>query len=104
MLYRVLRQMCGIKYAYLMKNCDGFHLLHDDVCYPIRGPDWDKAFDEKIGDKLLQAMEPSTVVHFWNKLSKNEMLSCDSKAVSSEVECKQSVQLYNNFSFSFILN
>lgn len=82
MLQRVLSKICGTDDVHEMNLCDDFHVLPDRWCYPVKGVDWMDLFDEKISDKIMNSVEFSVVVHFWNKLSQKEMLKCDSKAVS----------------------
>lgn len=81
MLQRVLSKVCGTNDVNLMSECEGFHVLPDRFCYPIKGVRWMDLFDEKISKKILKKVEFSVVVHFWNKLSQKEILKCDSKAV-----------------------
>lgn len=82
MLQRVLTKICGTDDVHLMNVCDGFHVLPERFCYPVKGVDWMDLFDEKISKKVMNSIEFSVVVHFWNKLSQKELLKCDSKAVS----------------------
>lgn len=82
MLERVMSELCGTKVVREMRDCDGFNLLPDEFCYPIKGVDWIELFDEgSISTRVMNKVEYSYAVHFWNKLSQKELLKCDSKAV-----------------------
>jgi lactosylceramide 4-alpha-galactosyltransferase len=85
MLQRVLSKICGTDKVREMSLCDGFHVLPDRFCYPVKGVEWMDLFDEKISKKIMNKVEFSVVVHFWNKLSQKEMLKCDSNAVSAKL-------------------
>lgn len=81
---RVMSKICGTSVVREMRNCDGFNLLPDEFCYPIKGVNWMELFDESSSNskRVMDKVEYSYVVHFWNKLSQKELLKCDSKAVS----------------------
>lgn len=82
MFQRVLSKLCGTENVKKMHKCEGFNILPDEFCYPIKGVDWMDLFDENSTKKVMNKIEYSFVVHFWNKLSQKKLLACDSKAVS----------------------
>lgn len=83
LITRVLRESCGTNSTAQMiekGDCEGFHVLPNKFCYPITGLDWEKFFGEQFSKQTLHAVKGSTVVHFWNNLSKKTPLKVDSKA------------------------
>lgn len=83
LITRVLRKSCGTnKTAEMIEkgDCEGFHVLPNNFCYPITGLLWEKFFKEEFREKALKAVKNSVVVHFWNNLSKKTPLRVDSKA------------------------
>ncbi|KAL7047420.1 hypothetical protein ACKWTF_002895 [Chironomus riparius] len=88
MLSRVLNDLCQTSNVNKMKNCNGFHVLDDDVCYPISGQKWNKLFEEQHAIEVLQSVEQSYFVHFWNKLSQNEKIACNSGAAYAQLARK----------------
>lgn len=82
MFERVLSKICGTENVREMNYCDGFSILPDVLCYPVKGVKWMELFTESSSENMMKKFEESFVVHFWNKLSQKEKLKCDSKAVS----------------------
>jgi len=80
MLSRVLQDLCQTSNVNKMHNCNGFHVLDENICYPISGIEWKKLFTEQHAGEVLQSIEQSYFVHFWNKLSQNERIACNSSA------------------------
>lgn len=100
MLQRVLKDICKTDSFHDMHNCNGFNLMDPTLCYPIKGQTWEKLFDEKNGNKVAANTRGSIVVHFWNKLSHNEKLLCNSKSAYLRLAreyCPKSVKLCKGF-------
>lgn len=93
MFQRVLSKICGTDNVHEMKICDGFHILPDKFCYPVTGVKWMDLFSKKTSKKVMNKVEFSFVVHFWNKLSQKKMLKCDSTAVSVKLYIFEKLQL-----------
>lgn len=85
MLSRVLMNLCQTSNVNKMKNCNGFHVLKEDVCYPISGQKWNKLFNEQHASEALQSVQNSHFVHFWNKLSQNEKIPCNSNSAYAQL-------------------
>jgi lactosylceramide 4-alpha-galactosyltransferase len=77
---RVLKKLCNTKIISGMKECQGFHVLPKEKCYPIEWRHWEKLMNENDADSVMEKVNDSIVVHFWNKFSKNIKLRNNSKA------------------------
>ncbi|KAG5674234.1 hypothetical protein PVAND_004214 [Polypedilum vanderplanki] len=88
MLQRVLSKLCKTSDVNEMHNCNGFHVLEDSLCYPVKGTKWELLFDEKIGNEIVELTKNSLVVHFWNKLSHMQKLKCESNAAYTQLARK----------------
>ncbi|XP_070509463.1 lactosylceramide 4-alpha-galactosyltransferase-like [Chironomus tepperi] len=88
MLTRVLTDLCQTSNVNEMINCNGFHVLNEDICYPINGLEWNQLFNEQHASKVLQSVEHSYFVHFWNKLSQHEKIACNSSAAYAQLARK----------------
>lgn len=83
LITRVAKLLCRIddmQRIIEMKSCQGFYSLDRPFCYEISFPEWTKLMDEKFTEEVLQRVENSIVVHFWNYVSKNTRLKTDSNA------------------------
>lgn len=78
----VIMSLCGMKNLTELvgKSCEGFHLLPKKDCYEISYSEWNKFFESKYSDSVMQRTEHSLVIHFWNYLSKNQKLKKDSSS------------------------
>ena len=77
LITRVLRDVCKTNQTsemVKMKNCGGFRVVHYSLCYPINGSSWHKLFNETFVEEAMEKINKcnSTVVHFWNNLSKRQ--------------------------------
>lgn len=88
---RVLTQLCHTKNTLEMVkigNCQGFHVLPRQYCYPVPGVSWEKFFDESQTKDVMTQVKNSLVVHFWNNLSKKTHLRADSSAAYTQLARK----------------
>ena len=83
LITRVLQDLCATNETLKMvekQNCQGFHVLPRNNCYPITGLSWEKLFNETFAEKAMEVSKDSMVVHFWNNLSKHFELKVNSTA------------------------
>jgi lactosylceramide 4-alpha-galactosyltransferase len=83
MITRVSKKLCQTEDFQKMidqKDCDGFHVLPQELCYAIPYFDWEKLVEEKFAEQTMKAVENSFTVHFWNKFSKSFKLQKNSTA------------------------
>ena len=76
LITRVLHEVCKTNQTsemVKMKSCNGFRVVHYASCYPINGSSWHKLFNESFTEEAMNKIAKfnSTVVHFWNNLSKH---------------------------------
>lgn len=62
------------------EDCDGFHILKAETCFPIPWQDWNALMSEDDSGTTMQKISQSTVVHFWNKFTKEIQLDVTSNA------------------------
>lgn len=53
----------------------GFTLLPKEDCYQIDWHEWKKFFQEKSANEVQERSENSHLIHIWNKLSHDEIIS-----------------------------
>ena len=83
LITRNLGKLCGTNDTsemILKGECQGFHVLHSNVCYPEPWDAWQRLFNETVADEVLKKSRKSMTVHFWNNLSSSKMLKKNSKA------------------------
>lgn len=88
LITRVLHNLCKTNETQQMiemGDCEGFHVLPNNLCYPILGLGWEKLFKESEAEKCQKAAADSIVVHFWNNLSKKTSLKADSNAFYTQL-------------------
>lgn len=79
----VLKGLCktnNITIMETMHDCEGFHVLRREYCYPINYVNWRKLMREDDVENSMKKVRDSMVVHFWNKMSHTETINVDSKA------------------------
>jgi lactosylceramide 4-alpha-galactosyltransferase len=81
-LTKILHEMCNSTEPSEMtrENCDGFMVLPSSNCFEINYPEWEKFFFENKTKEVLRRTENSTIVHFWNYMSANEVLKTKSES------------------------
>lgn len=52
-------------------SCQDFHFLSWHDCYEIYYPEWEKFFKPEYADEVMMRTKNSSIVHFWNFLSRN---------------------------------
>lgn len=76
---RVLQSICETKNISLMynspKRCLGFKVYNNESFYAISFEDWFNFFDPKLVQSTLNRLNNSYIAHFWNNLSKGEIIS-----------------------------
>ena len=80
LITRVLQRVCGttsVEKMIAMKECEGFHVMKYQMCYPVHGLQFARFFNESESEKVMKLVENSVVVHFWNNLSKKTILGVD---------------------------
>lgn len=83
LLTSVLRKLCQVIDLTKMtdlKDCQGFHVLKREFCYPIIADEWKLLWDENKVEDVMDQVKNSLVVHFWNSRSKHKKLKKSSKA------------------------
>lgn len=78
----VLEGLCKVNVTMMVqkKECEGFHVHPQKVCYPIPFQSWQHFMDEKFANDVMEKTRDSMVVHFWNKLSHVKKIKMDSNA------------------------
>lgn len=78
----VLEGLCKVNVSMMAekKECQGFHVHPEEVCYPIPYQSWELLMDEIYADEVMNKTRDSIVVHFWNNLSHGKKIEVDSKA------------------------
>lgn len=77
---RVLKKICQGRYAADMvapNSCKNFHVLPEEMCYAIQGPDYMKFFEEKYLNETMKRLQNSIIAHVWNKFSAKTPLSIE---------------------------
>lgn len=98
--HRVLENLCDTSDVNKMHNCNGFHILDDNICYPVAGTEWEKLFDEEFANDVIELIKTSYAVHFWNKLSQAKKLKCNSVAAYTQLArkyCPNTFQLCTEY-------
>jgi lactosylceramide 4-alpha-galactosyltransferase len=85
LITRVLHEVCqtnSTSEMVKMKECGGFHVLQNTLCYPISGNSWLKLLNESFAEESMKRItdSDSIVVHFWNNLSKHTELPVTSNS------------------------
>lgn len=73
MLTRVLRRLCDTNSTTEMfskGNCEGFHVLRQEICYPVGGMQCYELFTDSMANETMTKVENSLAVHFWNAATK----------------------------------
>jgi lactosylceramide 4-alpha-galactosyltransferase len=99
-LQRVLSKICKTENVNEMIECDNFHILQQELCYPIAGVRWEDLFKETKGNIVMKRVAGSLVVHFWNKLSSGMRIKCDSDSAYMRLAkefCPKTVALCKDF-------
>lgn len=60
-------------------DCFEFHVLSEMFFYPIHYSDWIRYFDVAKTTDVLKLVKQSVAIHFWNKLSKKQLIVKNSK-------------------------
>lgn len=79
----VLAQLCktdNITQMVELENCEGFHVLKSDYCYPIPYNSWEYLMNEEYVDFVMDSINNSLVVHFWNYMSADTKINKNSNA------------------------
>lgn len=81
-LTKVVKEFCKIGGFPNNKtvNCEGFHVMNIESCYPIKWNLWSLLMTENRAVKVMKTVSSSLVVHFWNKFSKAKTINISSKA------------------------
>jgi hypothetical protein len=73
---RVLTRMCQTNETLKMVekfNCDGFHILPRETCYPIWPAHHARIFNESFTAELMDGVKHAITVHMWNGLTKKQI-------------------------------
>lgn len=62
------------------EDCKGFTVYPQFMFYPIPYQFWNKYFDEKSLNEVLNITKDSYILHIWNKLSSTRRLPLTSNA------------------------
>lgn len=80
---RVVKSLCNVKllsHITSTTNCQGFHILKTDECYPIPYDNWADFMTENNTNFVMNKVKNSIVVHFWNKFTKDTIIKLNSEA------------------------
>jgi lactosylceramide 4-alpha-galactosyltransferase len=83
LITRVVKSLCSIKNLTEITSstdCQGFHVLKAEQCYPIPYENWEYFMNEKHVNYVMNKVKNSIVVHFWNKFTKSIEIKLYSKA------------------------
>lgn len=100
MIERVLKKLCNVVDINKLDICEGLSLLDQNICYPVGGLEWEKNFKEETSDVVFDQIRGSYMIHFWNKLSKEIKLDCNSKSaytLLAKKYCPKSFELCKKY-------
>lgn len=83
LITRVVKDICGtndVQNVIDKNSCQGFFTLDSPFCYEISYSEWNKLMEENFTEEVLQRVEQSITVHFWNHVTRDVKLSPSSKA------------------------
>lgn len=83
LLTRVAKNLCktnSMDEIIKKKTCNGFNYFNSSSCYEIKYNEWSKLMEAKYSDEVMQRVNDSIVVHFWNHVTKTVQLSVSSPA------------------------
>lgn len=93
---RVVKTLCNVKSITEitpMQDCHGFHVLKQNLCYPIEYEKWEDLLTTKNVHSVMKKVEKSLVVHFWNKFSKNKRVDVKSEVPYAQLARKSCPKL-----------
>lgn len=61
-------------------DCDGFHIMKKEVCYPIPSDQWKDLMTEEAVEETMKKVNDSITVHFNHHVSKDFKININSKA------------------------
>lgn len=78
---RSLQNICNVTRLSDMNPdiCWTFNALPEEVFYPIPYSRWERCFDANFTSEVLQKTNKSVAVHFWNRLSSQQIILKDFK-------------------------
>ena len=79
----VLKNLCEVENVTEMtskNDCKGFHVLENNLCYSIPYYMWESLMTDENTEEIMELIEDSIVVHFWNNLSHGKLMSVTSNA------------------------
>lgn len=76
------------------EQCLGFKVYPPSAFYAIPWPKWYMFFDEDKLNKTMEMIKDSTVIHVWNKHSKQRKLKVGTKAAYGVVAQKNCPKVY----------
>lgn len=93
---RVVKNICNVKINTEItstRHCQGFHVLEQNLCYPIEYEKWEDLLTVKNSYSVMKKVEKSLVVHFWNKFSKNKKVDVRSNVPYAQLARKSCPKL-----------
>jgi lactosylceramide 4-alpha-galactosyltransferase len=83
MMTRVLQKLCNTTQTVQMvskRNCESFHVLPRKACYAVGWKENYRLMKDSEATESMKVIKDSTFVHFWNKMTKNQILLKSQKA------------------------
>ncbi len=85
---QTMKKFCGLQSTTFNnvtpEQCHGFKILPVDKCLSITYHEFRKFYDKNDLEEVMQRLEPTHFVHFWNKMGNNKQ-SIQSKVAYIEL-------------------
>ncbi|XP_055306647.1 lactosylceramide 4-alpha-galactosyltransferase-like [Sitodiplosis mosellana] len=84
---RVLEhQVCNTSLVEMTpEKCHGFKVFPKEEFYAINWDDWEQFFNANHTETVLEAIQGSSVIHLWNKLSHSQIIAKSKSKTAYEI-------------------